>query len=67
MKKQNKPGKYVRHVGTKQLAKKLTAKLMKDCKGKSLEECVLLEAALLEKISVKQNPEISPDSEKSLT
>lgn len=67
MKKQNKPGKYVKHVGTKQLAKKLTAKLVEECKGKSPEECAILEAALLEQISVKQIPEISPDSEKSST
>jgi len=43
--------KYIRHTGTKQLAKILTKKLVEECIGKSPEECAELEAAFLKKIS----------------
>ena len=43
--------KYVRHVGTKQLAKVLTKKLVEGCRGKSQEECAELETTFLKKIS----------------
>jgi len=43
--------KYTPHFGTKQLAKKLAAKLVTDCIGKTPEEANVLEAAFLAKIT----------------